>query len=248
VAALQVVIASADQPMEPTRTQHYEAAATPAGYAVSEESDPLAVVATSQAVRDTIYARSHRRAFELAQLKGWMLLHAGLVDVEEQRILLVGGGGSARTLALLRLGLRGAGLQGADSVLLREGQVFAVPRPLMLEPALSQAVPELGPLWPRLPHEGAVVVLDPALHLGLPWTLSIAPLDHVVLFDNGAVGCRPSEPAEILKEVVRHAAPTTPPRPEVVTALSETLATARCHRLGTGDALATEDAIRRLAC
>jgi len=250
VAALQVVIASAEQPMEPTRTQHYAVAATPAGYAVSEESDPLAVVASSQAVRDTIYARSHRRAFELAQLKGWMLLYGGLVDIEEQRILLVGGGGAARTLAVLGLGLRGARLQGADSVLLREGQVFAVPRPLMLEPELRQTVAELGPLWPRLPREGTVVVLDPALHLGLPWTLSIAPLDHVVLFDDGpgAIGCRPSEPAEILTDLVRHAAPTTPPRPELVTELSETLSTARCHRLGTGDALAAEDAIRRLAC
>jgi hypothetical protein len=94
------------------------------------------------------------------------------------------------------------------------------------------------------------VVLDPALHLGLPWTLSIAPLDHVVLFDDGpgAGGCRPSEPAEILPDLVRHAAPTTPPRPELVTVLSETLSTAHCHRLGTGDALAAEDAIRRLAC
>lgn len=250
VAALQVVIASAEQPMEPTRTQHYAVVARPAGYAVSEESDPLAVVASAQAVRDTIYARSHRRAFELAHLKGWMLLYGGLVDIDGQRILLVGGGGAARTLAVLGLGLRGARLQGADSVLLREGQVFAVPRPLMLEPELRQAVVELGPLWPRLPHEGTVVVLDPALHLGLPWTLSIAPLDHVVLFDDGpgAVGCRPSEPAEILTEVVRHAAPTTPPRQELVTELSETLATARCHRLGTGDAPATEDAIRRLAC
>lgn len=247
VAALRPLIASAEQPMAPSRRQRYAATANGARYSLTEEGDLLAELATPSGVRDTIYQRCHQRAFELAQLKGWRLLHGALVDVERRRLLLVGKP-AHRTAVALRLTLGGAAIQGADSLLVRDGLAFAIPRPLVLSPNINQLMPELMAILPRLPRVGGVALLDPARDLGLDWRLRVAAVDALALIEDGAgeVVCQRREPVELLAAIARAAAPAEHVPPELLAAITELLATARCHRLAGGDPRAMERAIRRL--
>ncbi len=236
--------------MKASRVQRYATSARGGLHFVAEEGDQLCVVAAPDEVRNVIYMRAHRRAFELAHLKGWILLRGALVDINRRRVLLVGGPGAWLTLVALRLALNGAAFQGADSVLLRDGLVIAVPRPLMLEGDAERQVPELAAIVPRLPQSDGVAVLDPARDLAMVWQLRTAPVDHVVVLEPepGALVVEPTGAAEILAELARALSPTSERPPPPIAALSAMLTAAQGHRLRGGDLDATEDAIRRLAC
>jgi hypothetical protein len=132
LAALAPLLASAPQEIEPSRSQSYEATAVAAGWALAEEGDALAVVATSALAAETILARSRERALELAALKGWVRLHGALVDLAGNRILIVGPPQSGKTALVLGVALRGGAPQGDESVLVRGGVAVAVPAPFEL--------------------------------------------------------------------------------------------------------------------
>ena len=248
LAALAPLLASAGQQIEPSRSQRYEAAALAGGWALLEEGDALAVVATAQLAAEAILARSRERALELAALKGWVRLHGAVVDLAGSRILLVGPPGSGKTALALGVALRGGAFQGDESVLVRAGVTVAVPAPAALgEGDGGPAVAAAAAGAPARARDGRVL-LDPARDLGVQWHLTIAPLDHVVVLDPrpGRVRCRPSTPAETLSELAAALAGPQVVGEALIGALASVLADASCHRLARGEADAMEDAVLAL--
>jgi hypothetical protein len=243
------VIASVEQPMAPSRTQRYDVATVPGAISATQEGDALCAVASPTEMRDAIYARAHRRAFELARLKGWTLLRGALIDIGERRILLIG---PRREQAIvgLRLALSGAQIQGTDSVWMRDGLLFAVPAPLTIEDDAAHEVPQIASQLAALPRAHGLVILDPARDLGLPWRLRIAPVDHVVLLESaeGAFAAESGPASAMLVDVARGNAHRGERDPKLLEALHQALAGAQGHRLRGADAFAIEDAIRAVAC
>jgi hypothetical protein len=240
--------------MAATRTQRYNATRVaeghPGGLAIVEEGDLATVAATADEARFTIHERAHRRAFELADLKGWLTVRGALVDIDDRRVLLLGPPSSGKTILTLRLGLRGAAIQGDDRVLLRAGELLAVPRPLVLRADACELVPELAALGISRPGTPGVSLLDPSRDLGLAWRLRIARLDHVVALErtSGAPAWRPCPAAELLPLLAAAVAGPSKPTPELLPGFAEALRGASGHRLSVADPGIAEDALRRLAC
>jgi len=236
--------------MMPCRGQRYDVTVDGSGYAIAEEGDPLAAAVTPEDVRDTIRTRAHRRAFELASLKGWVRLRGALVDVAGTRILVVGPPGAEWKPLALRLLLDGAAVQGDDSVLLRAGSAVAVPRPFVLDGASVAMLPELAGVLAGLPRVGGVALLDPARDLGVPWRLRVGALDHVVVLDDGPgpVACLAAGPADVLADLTRSLVPVTETKPALLRALTTALAPARCHRMHVGDVGAMGRALVAATC
>jgi hypothetical protein len=236
--------------MAPRRRLRYAVMPDGAGYAITEEGDPLAVAANPEAVRDIIHPRSQRRAFELASLMGWVRVRGTLVDAGGARILLVGPSGVSRTTLALRLLLDGAAVQGDDSVLLRGGSALAVPRPFMVEARTRDALPELADALALLPRIGDAAVLDPTRDLGMTWRLRVLPLDHVVVLDDspGPVTCLPASRAEVLGDLTGNLLPASETKPVMLRALTTSLAPATCHRMRVGDVREMQRALSEATC
>ena len=240
--------------MAATRAQHYRATRVPEGQpgalAIFEDGDLVSLDPTAEQARFTLHERMHRRAFELADLKGWLMLRGALVDIEGRRLLLLGPPGSGKTILTLRLGLRGAAIQGDDRVLLRDGELLAVARPLVLREDAAELVPELAGLAAGRPGTPCVSLLDPSRDLGLPWRLRIARVDHVVALERtaGTPSCRPCPAVELLPMLAAALAAPNEPAPELLPAFASALQGATGHRVSVGDPGVAEDALRRLAC
>ncbi|MGA3361704.1 MAG: hypothetical protein ABSD82_06710 [Solirubrobacteraceae bacterium] len=250
VGKLEGLVASAEHPMAAARTQQYRVRTRQDGLEISEEGDLLALVSDAVEARDAIHERSQRRAFELAELKGWLMLRGALVDVGERRLLLLGPPGAGKTILTLRLGLCGAAIQGDDRVLFRHGQLLAVPRPLAVPEDAGELVPELAAIVSELPRAGGRPLLDPARALALPWRLRIAPADHVVALERAATqtGARPVAPNEILGALASALAPPRDVTPRVLGAFAALLQSATAHRLSVSDPGTAARAIRAIAC
>jgi hypothetical protein len=250
VGELEGVLASAEHPMAPARTQQYRVRTRRDGLEISEEGDLLALVSGAPEARDAIHTRAHLRAFELAGLKGWLMLRGALVDVGERRVLLLGPPGAGKTILALRLGLCGAAIQGDDHVLLRHGQLVAVPRPLVVPEDAGELVPELAAIVSELPRAGGRPLLDPARALELPWRLRIARADHVVALERTATqtGARPCAADELLGELASARPPASELTPGVLGAFAALLQSATGHRLGVDDPDSAARAIRDIAC
>jgi hypothetical protein len=242
--AIDAVIPSAAQPMRPTRTMRYDVRASDGGFRVEEEGDAVADVATIDDARDAIYVRAHRRAFELASLAGWVRLHGALVDVGEARVLLTGASGSGKSTLTARMLIDGDRVQGDESVLVRDGEVVAVPRPLHLEPATAALVPEIAALLSRAPRVSGIAILDPGRH-GFRWQLREAPLDHAIVLDRnpGPPGCVPIPQTEMMAALVPEAFRVTETKSALLRQLTAAVSGARCHRLAMSDPAAMRASI-----
>jgi hypothetical protein len=250
VRYLEPLLASAEHPMAAARTQRYQVQARQDGLEISEEGDLLALVSGAEEAAEAIHKRSHRRAFELADLQGWLMLRGALVDVGERRLLLLGPPGAGKTILTLRLGLGGAAIQGDDRVLVRRGQLLAVPRPLVVPEDAGELVPELAAIVFGLPRAGGPPLLDPARVLGLSWQLRVARADHVVALEctGTQTAARVCTRDDLLGELASALAPTRERSPEVFGAFAALLQSASAHRLSVGDPDAAERAIRAIAC
>jgi hypothetical protein len=222
----------------------YDVRDSDGGFQIEEEGDPLRVVATVDDARDAVYVRSHRRAFELASLAGWIRLHGALVDVAGSRVLLAGASGSGKSTLTARMLVDGDRVQGDESVLARGGVVVPVPRPLHLEPSTAALVPEIADLLAGAPRVSGIAILDPG-RLGFTWQLRTAGLDHAIVLDRnpGPPGCVPIPQTEMVAALVPEAFRVTETKSALLRELSSTVARARCHRLATSDPVALRAAV-----
>jgi hypothetical protein len=249
VEHLATLLPDARHPVPARGDLRYEVHATADGFAIAEEGDALAVVATPEAAADVVHVRAHRRAFELASLAGWARLHAATVDLEGARVLVVGPSGAGKTTLATRLLLDGAEVQGDESVLVRRGESLAVPRALHLKAGTERVLPELAPLLPSLPVMNEVTLLDPA-RLDRPVDLRVAPVAHVVLLagrpaePDGAITCTPVDGGTVLEALLTDAFPLTETKARMVSVLAGAMVSARGHRLTSGPPRAMVEALR----
>jgi hypothetical protein len=248
VEHLGVLLPDARHPMPARRDLRYTVVATSDGYAIAEEGDDLARVGTPGEAADVVHVRAHRRAFELASLAGWARVHAATVDLDGARVLVVGPSGAGKTTLATRFLLDGADVQGDESVLVRRGESFAVPRALHLKLGADRVLPELAPVLPSLPVVNAVTLLDPA-RIGRPVTLQVAPVAHVVLLagrppEAGPVTCTPVDGGAVLEALLTDAFPLTETKARMVSVLAGAMVSARGHRLTSGAPEAMVEALR----
>jgi hypothetical protein len=225
--------------VEPCRGRHL----------VLEEGDELEVVPDADAVLDVVYRRVHQRAFELAALRGWVRLHAAVVDGPAGRVLLVAPAGTAKTTLSCRLLLDGVAVAADESALTRAGVALPVARRFHLKSDAEVLVPDLGPLVDRLPAsaDGSVRALDPA-EAGYRWSIEERPVDHLVVVSraDGPGTIAPMSAVEAMPSVVaetfRHSEPVGKMLGEIATLLRR----ARCWRLFTGPVAQAAMLIRSL--
>ncbi|HEY3669810.1 MAG TPA: hypothetical protein VGN51_02665 [Acidimicrobiia bacterium] len=254
---LAALLPDAHHPVPVLRELHYDVADTADGFAITEEGDALATVATAEEAADVVHVRAHRRAFELASLSGWARLHAATVDLatvegRRVRVLVVGPSGAGKTTLATRLLLDGADVQGDESVLVRRAASLAVPRALHLKPGAAVVLPELAAVLPELPVIGEVTVLDPA-RVDRPVTLRIAPVAHVVVLAgprhepadaSEGVTCTPIDGGAVLEALLTDAFPLTETKARMVSVLAGAMVSARGHRLTAGPPDAMVEALR----
>ncbi|CAN5441588.1 hypothetical protein BH10ACT1_BH10ACT1_33950 [soil metagenome] len=157
------------------------------GYEVFDGPDRLARVPTARAVLDEVFARAHRRAFELASLKGWVRFHGAVLSIGASRVAIVGPSGAGKTTLALALLQGGAAFETDESFVARDGSVFSVARRLHVKPGTADHVPTAT--WiqdaPVLDGDPPLRVIDPTEH-GLPWDVALGPIDHLVVLERRA--------------------------------------------------------------
>ncbi len=215
---------------------------------VIEDDDLLVGALTPRQARDLVHQRLHRRAFELAARKGWVRLHGGVIDVDGRRIVVIGPSGSGKTSLCVRLLLDGGAFQGDESLLVRDGMVLAVPRPLHLKVGAAGVNPDIGGALASAPTLDGVALVDPVAHLGRPWSLTVARAELMVILDPTgrppATGS-PLATTEALPHVVAELFPVIETKPALLAAATALCSGATCVRLTTGDTTVMSAAIRR---
>jgi HPr kinase/phosphorylase len=206
-------------------------------------ADELGAVAQAyQRVQDAILVR--------ASAQGRIRLHAAVVDIAGQRILLAGHSGSGKSTLAAALLLAGLNVSSDEAAFVRDGMAIPLPRRFHLRPTTLEHLPDLTAAdLLRLPYEPPIWSLDPAALNG-SWRIEPAPVRHVVLLD--PVHCGPSELSSVdtataVAELAREAVPYSPRRNVVVRELATLLATASCHRLRLGALDQAIECLRALA-
>ena len=264
VVALEGMIPTAVHDFPATGRTHYGVEGRRGAYRIVEDGDLVTTVATPEDARDEVHRRLHRRIFERASRRGWIRLHGALVDVGGDqggaRVLVTGPSGAGKSTFATRLLLDGLAVLGDESVMLRGRECVAVARPFHLKPGSEALLPDLVTAHDGLPRIDDVVVVDPG-RIGLPWRLTVAPVDHLVLLDRGtAEGADTAEVAAaewaargvrlvaepqlaLLPELVSQVFPVTETKSALLRALTSSLVGVQCHRLLVGDPAAMSHAL-----
>ncbi len=184
-AQLALMFQAATHDIAPATSARIQVTGDPsAGYEVLDNGDLLARVATAREVLDEVFARCHRRAFELASLRGWVRFHGAVASIDGFRFALVGPSGAGKTTLAAALLSSGASVETDESFVAREGQVVSVARRLHVKAGTAAIGADLS--WsaeaPVLDGDPPLHVVDPTEH-GFEWHLPTGSLDAVVLVD-----------------------------------------------------------------
>ena len=179
-------------------------------------------------------AGSTSAAFELASLRGWVRLHAAVVDGAGGRTLIVAPSGTGKTTLSCRLLLDGAAVAADESVMIRNGIALPVARRFHLKSDLEAAVPDLRPYTTELPSlgGGSVRAFDPS-EANFPWSVTQAQVAHVVLLERGVERSTltPGSAVAVMPEIVAESFPHQEPTGALLAEIAAVLTRARCWRL-----------------
>lgn len=152
-------------------------------YLLREEGDAFGEANTAQDVVFLIYRRIYRRLLERFVLSGWVVFHAVLATVDGRRMLILGDKGSGKTTLAAALLYGGHLVEGDEMVMVRDGQIVAVPRRLHFKPGITDHIPQLDPLLDQLPAAWAgdirISAADPS-ELGFDWKIKSGPVDRLI--------------------------------------------------------------------
>lgn len=215
-----------------------------AGYQVFDNGDLLARVGTPRQVLDEVFARAHRRAFELASLKGWVRFHGAVLTVDGSRIAVVGDSGAGKTTLAMAVLAGGGAVETDESFVARDGEVFSVARRFHVKPGTAELVPSAPWLAdaPVLDGDPPLQLVDPTEH-GLAWRLPVGPVDHVVQVErtSGASRLEPVGASVVVQGLIAESFPVVESRAVVVRQASAVVAGVPTHRLANGpDGVAPE--------
>jgi hypothetical protein len=233
--ALRYLVNGAEHHLPALAVMHYSVATMADGsHVVSEEGDALEAVDSADGVLDLVYRRVHQRAFELASLRGWVRLHAAVVDGAGGRTLIVAPSGTGKTTLSCRLLLDGAAVAADESVMIRGGIALPVARRFHLKSDLEAAVPDLRPYTTDLPSlsGGSVRAFDPS-EANFPWSVKQARVAHVVLLERGVERSTlaPGSAVAVMPEIVAESFPHQEPTGALLAEIAAVLSRARCWRL-----------------
>lgn len=223
---------AADHEFEPVADMHYLVAARGDVLEVVEDDLVLARVADARRALDVVYRRVYQRAFELASLRGWVRLHAAVIDLDEVRMVLVGPSGVGKTTMACQLLLDGVRVVADESVLVRGGRSLPVPRRLHVKPGTLSLLPELGSRIVGSPSidGGAVTAVD--LARLAPWTVTERPVGAVVVLDPDETPLRRVPTVEVLDRILGQVMGHQEGVAAAVREVSAVLAGAPCYRSG----------------
>lgn len=223
----------------PLATAHLRVTGSAAGgYQVFDGPDLLARVATARHVLDEVFARVHRRAFELASLKGWVRFHGAVASIGGARVAIVGPSGAGKTTVALALLDAGAAVETDESFVARDGEVLSVARRLHVKP-VAVGGPAL-PTWlaraPVLDGDPPLRVVDPTEHR-LAWHLPTGPIDHVVVLErvDGPSTVTSVAASTVVQGLIAESFPVTESRAAVVRQAVALVQGPSRHRVGNGD-------------
>ena len=179
--ALCYLVERARQAFEIRKILTYEARGT-GPYDLFEEGDFLARVETRADVVHVIYGRVYRRVLDRCILSGWVVLHGAVATINGSRTLFLAHKGSGKTTLAARLLYSGHAVEGDEMVLVRDGQVLALPRRFHFKPDIERHVPELSGAVKPLPKAMSgtleISAFDPS-ESGFDWKIGIGPVDRV---------------------------------------------------------------------
>lgn len=220
------------------------------GFTISEDGQPIATALDARAVLDVVYQRVHQRLFDHASLSGWVRAHAALVETGGRRVALCGPAGVGKTTLAVRLLFDGVAVHGDESVLLRDGESLAVPRPFHLKPGIEGHVPEIAPLLSSLPEvsDGTPVRAFDPTRAGFAWEIAPGRIDDVVLLERAEdTSLEPVTATSAMQGIVEQVFLLHEPKGSVVREVAAVLRTARCFRLRVSDPARCAAAVRELA-
>ncbi len=228
----------AEPALQPVATAELRVERDDRGYEVLDRGDRLAVVTTPRAVLDTVFARVHRRAFELAARRGWVRLHGVVLHLGDARAVVVGASGAGKTTLALAALAAGHDVEGDESLLVHAGEVVAVPRRLHVKPGSEVLVPAAAG-WvaaaPCLDGDPPLRLVSPTA-AGRPWRLRDGPVDHVVVLDrvDGGSSVEAASATEVAPFLVSQTFPTVERRAQVLAEVAGLLRSVGVHRLHAG--------------
>ena len=189
------------------------------GYRIADGDDMFACVPSPRAVLDEVFARTYRRAFELASLKGWVRFHGAVATVAGRRLAIVGASGAGKTTMAVALLARGHAVETDESFVARHGEVLGVSRRLHVKDGPPGLV--AGTTWlpdaPILDARERLRVVDPSDH-GFAWQLPVGPVDAIVVVERTGEcsGIEPVGAGPVIQGLIAESFPVVEPRAAVV--------------------------------
>ena len=232
-----------------TRCHRLEVVREGEGYRIREDGHVREHVPDVDAVSRSVQERVH--ALALAALDGHARLHAGCATFRGRGALFAGPGRAGKTTLMARLLYEGFGVQGDDTVVLRDGRAMALPRRFWIRRGTLDLVPQLSSRLPPWAADGPadgyhIVVLDPA-ELGFPWRIAPVPVDAVFFLSpvHGSPSCAvPCPRYQMARRLMSQSiAPTTGTR-AWIREIATLVGRAECYVLELGELDSAVSAVR----
>lgn len=225
----------------------------PAG---DSDGAPLSRTFTDElAATEWCYGVVHNALMDDVRERGWLRIHAALVELESRHVLIAGWSGQGKTTLALALGLAGGRIHSDEGVLLRGGKALGLPRRMHLRESSRHLFPErvLADAVP-LPYPETLWTLDPGALPTAPLApaspIQLGPEDIVVVLgdrDAPDLTVTPLAASAALWELVPDAASMTADRAALIREAATVLNRVRVYRVDGYRGTRGREAVENLA-